>query len=96
MGRVGELEELQIDTIELRRGMLIEENAGANCTEGKKEHNARLIRRKDERWEVIRTEDADTMKKLLIKYKEWIAIEGRLGNFPIAEQEGAVSRWTLW
>ena len=95
-GPWGKLAELQIDTIALQRGMLMGGNAGANCTEEEMDHNARSIRRTDERWEATRTEDADTMKKPLIKYKEWIAIEGGLRNLPIAEQEGAVSRWTLW
>ena len=95
-GPWGKLDELQIDTVALKRGMLMEENAKAECTEEKRSHNGRLIRRADARWEVCRTEEADTRKRPLITYGEWVEIEGRLRNSPLEEQEGAVSRWRLW
>ena len=49
--------------------------------------NTRLIQRRDERWEVLQTEEADFGKKHLINYKEWISVEGKLRDLPIAEQE---------
>ena len=90
------LAELQIDTVSLQGGMLTEDNAKADCTDEKRIQNERLIRRADDRWEVQRPEEADTRKRPLIKYGEWIAIVGRLRGFPLEEQEGAVSRWRLW
>ena len=36
------------------------------------------------------------MKKPLITYPEWIAIDGQVRGLPIEEQGGAVSRWKLW
>ena len=87
-GPYEKLAELQIDTIALQRGMLVGGNAGANCTKEKIEHNTRLIQRTDERWEVARTDEADLKKKPLINYKEWIAIEGKLRDFPTEEPGG--------
>ena len=95
-GPFGKLPELQIDTVALQRGMLMGENAKADCTEEKRIQNERLIRRTDDRWEVKRTAEADISKRPLITYGEWIAIEGRSRNFPLEELEGAVSRWRLW
>ena len=63
-GQFGNMAELQIDTMALRRGMLLEENAGINCEKGAKEHNIQLIRRMDERWELSRTCEADPRKNL--------------------------------
>ena len=60
----------------------------ANCTKEKIEHNTRSIQRTDERWEVARTDEADLGKKPLINSKEWIAIEGKLRDFPTGELEG--------
>ena len=42
------LSELQIDTVSMQRGMTMEENAEADCTEEKRIQNGRLIRRTDE------------------------------------------------
>ena len=95
-GPWGKLAELQIDTVALQRGMRMEENAKADCTEEKGIQNERLIRMTDERWEAKRTEEADISKRPQIAYGEWIAIEGRSRNFPLEELEGAVSRWRLW
>ena len=50
----------------------------------------------DDSWGGKRTEEADTSKRPLITYGEWVEIEGRLRNSPLGEQEWAVSRWRLW
>ena len=81
------LDELQIDTVSLQRRMLMGGNSKSEWAEEKRSHNERLIRRTDARWEVFRTEEADTMKRPLIAYGEWIAIEGRLRDWPLEEQE---------
>ena len=39
--------------------------------------NIMLIRGIDARWGVLRPSEADEQRKPLIKYKEWIAIEGK-------------------
>ena len=51
-GSCEKLSELQIDTVAMQRGMLMDESAKAECTEEKRSHNERLIRREDEIWEV--------------------------------------------
>ena len=94
-GPYEQLAELQIDTVALKRGLLMGENAKADCEEEKIAHNERLMRRIDSRWELKRTEESDTMKKPLITYPEWIAIDGKVRGLPI-EQGGAASRWKLW
>ena len=95
-GSWGQLAELQIDTVAMKRGMFMEENAKADCKEGKRRHNEQLVQRTDKRLEVGRTEEADTLKKPSITYTEWIAIDGKVRGSPIEEQGGAVSRWKLW
>ena len=94
-GQFEKMAELQIDTTAFQRGMLVEESAGINCEKERVEHNTQMIRRMGERWEILRTSVADTRKKPLINYKEWIAIEGKLKELPIGEQVGD-SRWSLW
>ena len=62
-GQFGQMAELQIDTMALQRGMLAEEGAGINCEKERVEKNTQLIRRMDERWEILRTSEADTRAK---------------------------------
>ena len=93
-GQFEQMAELQIDTIALQRGMLVEENAGINCKKEKIGHNTRMIQRTDGRWGTSRTSEADAAKNPLINYKEWIAIDGKLRELPIAEQVGD-SRWNF-
>ena len=58
------------------------------------EQNLLMIRRTDERWEIMRTREADEQKKSLISYTEWIAIEGGVRDLPIEEKEWE-TRWYL-
>ena len=60
-GPYEQLAELEIDTVALRRGLLIDENAKADCKEERRTHNGGLIRKIDSRWESKRTEEADTL-----------------------------------
>ena len=50
-GPYGQLAELQIDTVALQRGLLVGENAKAECMEEKRARNERLVRKIDSRWE---------------------------------------------
>ena len=59
------------------------------------ENNLRMLRRTDERWGILRTREEDEQKKPLISYTEWIAIEGKVRELSLEEQEGA-TRWYLW
>ena len=58
-GLNGQMEELQLETMALQRGML--EIDILKFPDGKErvENNLRTLRRTDERWEILRTREAD-------------------------------------
>ena len=89
------MEELQIDSMALQRGMLVEENARIHCEKERAENNTQLIRRIVGGWEIFRTGAADTREKPPIDYREWTSIEGKLGELTTAEQVGDFRRY-LW
>ena len=91
-GQFEQMAELQLDTKALQRGTL--EIAILKFPDDKErvDHNLLSIRRTDARWEIMRTREADEQQKHLIIYTEWVAIEGRVGDPPIGEQEGE-TRW---
>ena len=99
----GQLAELQIGAVDLRRWILMEEN-GQEAFEGARgTNNARLLNQIEERWEVDRTENAETRKKPLLDYEEWAAIDRAVGREVGdrngkggQEKEGEMSRWETW
>ena len=64
-----------MDKIALQRWILVDGNS-QEATEGeRKAHNTRLLAEIDSRWELGRTENAETSKRPLLNYQEWGAIE---------------------
>ena len=76
-GKSEQIAELQLDTTTLQMGMLETDIIRFQDEKERLDHNILLIRRIDERWEILGTSEADERKKPLIKYKEWISIEGK-------------------
>ena len=65
----GQLAELQIDAVALRRWILMEENDQEACTGERRSSNARLLNKIEERWEVGRTDKADKSRNLCSNMK---------------------------
>ena len=94
-----QLAELQIDAVALRRSILMEENDHESCKGERRSNNSRLLQKIEARWEVGRTDKADTKKKPLPEYEEWSATDraiGKVGRTQHAlgeqEKEGEASR----
>ena len=76
----GQLAELQIDKVALRRWISAEENSPEPFEGEWRASNTRLLKQIDGRWELDRTEKADTSKKPLLGYGEWAAIDMGFGK----------------
>ena len=92
-----------MDKIAVERWILVDGNSHEATGGERKARNTRLLAEIDSRWELGRTENADTSKRPLLNYQEWGAVEMSLYREvrvrdAMGEQwnEGSVPRWGNW
>ena len=66
---------MQLNEIALKRDILVEEHSQEDTEGGRRALNIRLLAEIASRWEMERTQDADTCTRKLLNYQEWGTIE---------------------